>query len=180
MDVINDGHLDFIFHYSTWKLSLSNADGAYTEDSSGIPSYTSNSCKFGSAWGELLKNQTNDANYLMVRAIDPDSGGTNRGVIGVRVELFDARGATLLAPREIGVARGYGGGELVWAHFGGVDPVVTYIVRITWPGGSQMTSSVVPQNASTTIGAQTVSQMLTIKQTLGIRVVNWRAVSPID
>lgn len=302
-DVNDDGFLDFFYHYGSGKLFLSNGDGTFTENASGISTYTNNNYKFGSAWGDydndgdmdlftpdarsgqpgklwrnnggsfsnvasaagitstsamrsscwgdydndgdldlyvatddagpnllytndgdgtftledlgagltgghedvcfidfdndgdldlslttregdgktrLLENQTNDTNFLMVRPVGPEAGGVNRGIIGARVELFSAGGAALLGRREIGVARGYGGSEPIWAHFGGVDPAQTYVVRITFPGGGRVESTIVPQNASTTIGGRTVSQMLTVEQPKSLRVVNWSTVAPID
>lgn len=303
-DVNNDGYLDFFFHYGTGKLFLSDGDGTFTENASGISVYVNNSYKFGSAWGDydndgdmdlfapdarsgnagslwrndggmftnvassagiastaamraacwgdydndgdldlyvttaagtanllytnngdgtftlddlgagltddyedaafgdfdndgdldialtrrdgdgktrLLENQTDDTNYLEVRALGPATGSTNIKLVGVRVELLDATGTTLLARREVGTARGYGGTECPWAHFGGVNPASTYTVRVTWPGGDQQSATVVPGAASTTIGSTTIAQMLTIEQQpSGVRFVHWREVAPVE
>ena len=296
-DVNNDGYLDFFYNYGTGKLFLSDGDGTYTENASGISVVTGNSDKMGSAWGDydndgdldifvarydsgstgylwrndagvftdvtaaagimntsgqrsacwgdfdndgdldlylvtragygnilyenqndgtfvvgctsaaapgdghdavfvdydndgdldlaitqagatntLLRNDLDDTNYLKVRVIGKGSGGTNRAAIGVRVDLYDAAGTTFLARREIGVARGFGGTEPVWLHFGGVDPATTYTVKVHLVGGVKDVS-VVPSAVSTTIGATTIPQMLTIEETAA-KIVSWQEVEP--
>ena len=127
----------------------------------------------------LLENQTDNDAYLKVRLVG--TGNVNTLAIGARVELWNADESALLATREVGTARGYGGTEPLWAHFGGTDPAATYTLRIVWPGGAVQTQQVVPQDASTTIGAQTIDQMVTVTaQPAGVRYVEWREVDPTE
>ncbi len=49
-DVNNDGYTDFFYHYGNGKLFLSDGDGTYTENLSGIAVPSSNSKKLGSEW----------------------------------------------------------------------------------------------------------------------------------
>lgn len=115
------------------------------------------------ATNTILRNNLNNGNYLKVRIIGGGSGNTPMSANGVRVDLLDSSGSVLLARRDVGVARGFGGTEPMWLHFGGVTPSTTYTVKVYWNGGAK-TYSVVPQNASTTIGATTIAQMLTIDE----------------
>lgn len=301
-DVNNDGFLDFFYHYNGGKLFLSEGDGTYYENSSGISVTTGNSDKFGSAWGDydndgdvdlwasryasgntgylwrnngdgsftnvtaaagivnnsgqrgacwgdydndgdldlyiatiaggnalyrnngngtfteiadgsavtgnnhdcvfvdfdndgdldiavtredtsnvLLRNGTNNTNYLKVRVVGLGAGGTNKSAMGVRVDLYAANGTTFLARREIGVARGYGGAEPMWVHFGGVDPNTEYVVKVHLLTG--LTSvSVTPSAVSTTIGAVTIPQMLTVTEepVQQMQVTTWTEVDPLD
>ncbi|MDY7107210.1 MAG: FG-GAP-like repeat-containing protein [Planctomycetota bacterium] len=127
----------------------------------------------------LLRNNTDNRDYLKVRLIGFGEGGTNRAAIGVRVELYTAGGATLLARRDVGVARGYGGTEPLWLHFGGVDNSETYMVRVHFLTGTRSVA-VVPGEVETTIGATTVPQMLTIEEQGGSerRLIRWVEVDP--
>lgn len=289
-DVNNDGYLDFFYHYGTGKLFLSDGDGTYTEDSSGISVVTGNNDKIGSAWADydndgdldlfvprydsgqrgylwrndnlsftdvttaagitntdgqrsccwgdydndgdldlylvtrsgadnvlyqnqgdgtflevgvgaaapgdghdavfvdfdndgdldlsvtqedednvLLRNQLGGSNYLKVRVVGYGGGGTNRAAIGTRVEVWDAAGTTFIARRDVGLARGFGGGGDQWLHFGGLTATSTYTVKVYFdsvPLASPVTTSVVPQNVSTTIGSTTIPQMVTITETV--------------
>jgi len=130
----------------------------------------------------LLENGTDDDRYLKVRAVRPGDGGVEIDVVGARVELWDSSGSSILARRDVGVARGLGGTEPMWAHFGGVDPALTYSVRVVWPGGGEATETVVPGSVSTTFGGVTVDQLLTLTQEIETRarVVRWREVSSVD
>ncbi|MAE64864.1 MAG: hypothetical protein CMJ18_11400 [Phycisphaeraceae bacterium] len=295
-DVNDDGFLDFFYHYGSGKLFLSNGDGTYAENASGISVVTGNSDKMGSAWGDydndgdldlfvprydsgqrgylwrqdgtsftnvtvaagltdtsrqrsacwgdydndgdldlyiatatgdnvlyrnlgtgtfspvdegttasgaahdsvfvdydndgdvdiavtqaggtntLLRNNTDDTNYLKVRVIGGGGGLTNKAAIGVRVDLYNATGLTLLARRDIGLARGFGGSAPLWVHFGGITNTDTYIVKVHFVSGVRNVT-VVPQTASTTIGSTTISQMLTVKEG-GKRIVRWEEVRP--
>mgnify|MGYP001500084083 CR=1 FL=1 len=132
-------------------------------------------------YGALLVNSTDSDAYLMVRVLGAGEGKTNRAAVGVRVELWSSDGSTYLGRREIGVARGYGGTEPMWAHFGGVDPDQTYLVRVYFTRGYVYSGSVTPGAASTTIGATTIAQMVTIDESLvrnSARVVQWDEVAP--
>ena len=127
----------------------------------------------------LFRSAVNNQNYLKVRVIGTGTGGTNRAAIGVRVELYQSDGVTLVARRHVGVARGWAGTEPLWLHFGGVNPAQTYIVRAYFLAGTQSVS-VVPQNASTTIGSTSIAQMLTIVEISNptFQVNQWREIEP--
>jgi len=300
-DVNNDGYLDFFYNYNSGKLFLSDGDGTYTENASGITVTTGNNDKFGSAWADydndgdldlyvprydsgstgylwrndsgtftnvtssagiddtsgqrsctwgdydndgdldlyfvttsgenvlyandgdgtftlvpseasasgtghdavfvdydndgdldlavtregdpavLYENDLNDSNYLKVRVLGAGAGRTNRAAIGVRVDLYDASGTTLLGRRHVGVARGLGGTEPLWLHFGGVDPATEYTVRVHFVSGV-VDTLVVPEDVSTTIGATTISQMVTITESDAeeLRLIRWLEKNPIS
>jgi hypothetical protein len=115
----------------------------------------------------LVRNNTDNTNYLEVRVVGRGSGATNAAAIGVRVDLWDAVGATFLGRREIGVARGYGGAEPLWVHFGGVSPATTYTLKVCFhslANDAPYAVSIVPGAASTTIGATVIPQMLTVEE----------------
>ncbi len=130
----------------------------------------------------LLENQTDDSSYLKVRMVREGENNALVDVVGARVELWNSDASSILARREIGVARGFGGIEPMWAHFGGVDPAQTYTVRIVWPGGDEVSQQVVPGSVSTTIGSTTIAQMLSVTQAdqTRARVIRWREVSSVD
>jgi len=115
------------------------------------------------AGNTLLRNNTNSSNYLEVRVVGGGACGTNAAAVGVRVELWNALGTVFLARREIGVARGYGGIEPMWAHFGGLTNNVPYLVKVRFVGGWSSTT-VVPASTSTTIGSTIIRQMLTVSE----------------
>ncbi|MCK4871382.1 MAG: ASPIC/UnbV domain-containing protein [Phycisphaerales bacterium] len=81
---------------------------------------------------------------------------------GTEVELYASDGTTYLGRREIGVARGFGGTELLRAHFGGGDPMSTYTVRVYFQSSVQ-TVQVKPEDAATTLGMTTIPQMHTVR-----------------
>ncbi len=128
----------------------------------------------------LLQNQTDNDQYLKVRLVG--GNGINSLAIGARIELYDQTGATLLGTREVGAARGFGGTEPLWAHFGGVDPDTPYQIRVVWPGGQEQSASVTPSAVSTTIGSTTIDQMITIEGNIasGARFVRWRETDPTE
>ncbi len=130
----------------------------------------------------LLENSTNGDRFLKVRLVEPGDNTALVDVVGARVELWDAGGSAVLARREIGVARGFGGIEPMWAHFGGVDPALTYTVKAVWPGGIESTQQIVPGSVSTAFGSVTVAQMLTMTNPgkARARVIRWREVSSVD
>jgi len=134
------------------------------------------------AGNTLLRNNTDDDNYLKVRVIGLGDGRTNMAAVGIRVELWNAAGTTFLARREIGTARGYGGAEPMWVHFGGVSNSSAYQVKVYFTGESvdePYCATVVPGSVSTTIGDTTIAQMLTVEeppQGVGVKVIRWREV----
>ena len=124
----------------------------------------------------LLQNATDDTNYLKVRVIGHGRTMTNTAAIGVRVDLYAANGTTFLARREIATARGYGGTEPIWVHFGGVVKSTTYVVKVHFVGGVTEVT-VVPEAVSTTIASVTIAQMLTVVEG-NPRLAGWREVEP--
>ncbi|CAG1010050.1 hypothetical protein PHYC_03788 [Phycisphaerales bacterium] len=126
----------------------------------------------------LLRNSTNNNRYLKVRVLGCGNGGTNKLGIGIRVELYDGSG-TLVGRRDLGAARGYGGTEPIWAHFGGVTASAAYTLKVYFASGTQ-TVGVTPASAFTTIGSRTISQMVTVEEPPvgpAIKVVRWREAS---
>lgn len=128
----------------------------------------------------MLRNTTDDSNYLKVRVLGAGGGRANKAAIGTRVELWNAAGDTLLMVREIGVARGLSM-EPMWTHFGGVNAASTYLVKAIFPGGDELEAQVTPAIVSTTIGATVIPQMLTIDQAgQGVRAVRWVETAPFE
>lgn len=127
---------------------------------------------------KLLTNSTNTDRYLKVRLVGAGPRATNTLGVGVRVDLLDAAG-NMLATRHIGAARGFGGQEPLWAHFGGVEPTATYNVRVHFNTGT-LTQAVTPALASTTIGGNTIAQMVTITEPEpgGLRLIQWQETDP--
>jgi hypothetical protein len=124
---------------------------------------------------KLFRNNNNSPNYLRVRVVGTGAGATNTTGLGTRVELYAANGTTFLAQRLIGTATGYGTNKPMWAHFGGVDPATTYVVKVYFNTGT-VSSSVTPGSASTTIGDTVISQMVTIEEGQSIELIRWREV----
>lgn len=127
----------------------------------------------------LLENRTNQSSYLKVRIVGNGGGGTNTAAVGVRVDLYDATGTNFLARRDIGVARGYGGSEPLWAHFGGVDSAQQYKLRVylhSLANDEPYEVDVVPKDVATTIGSTTIPQMITIEEAQKQRILFWREV----
>ncbi|MCA9255346.1 MAG: hypothetical protein KDA33_06895, partial [Phycisphaerales bacterium] len=128
----------------------------------------------------LLENRTNDSNFLKVRLVGMGGGGTNVPAVGVRVELWNAAGTVRLGRRDVGVARGFGGTEPLWAHFGGVDGATQYMVKVWFhsrDNDDPLETLVYPKNASTTIDKVTIDQMITIEETEARRrILRWREV----
>ena len=129
----------------------------------------------------LLRNSTNNTNYLKVRIIGAGDDATNRAGIGTRVELYNAAGTTLLARRDVGMARGFGGSEPLWLHFGGLNQNTTYTLKVYFLSGTQ-TVSVTPATASTTIGATTIQRMLTVTEQPAedMEIIRWVEVDPLQ
>ena len=298
-DVNNDGYVDFFYHYNGGRLFLSDGDGTYTENASGISVANGSSDRIGTAWGDydndgdldlwvprylvgqpgylwrndggtftnvasaagltsalgqrsgawgdydndgdldlyvcnrddapnilyqnngngtftevanvarargdthdavwvdynndgnldlamtrqaakllLLRNTATSQRYLKVRVLGRGGGATNRAAVGVRVEIYDAAGTTFIARRDIGGARGFGGSEPLWLHFGGLNRTKTYTVKIylhSRPANDPLAVQVVPKDVSTTIGLRTIQQMLTVEEPL-TRIKSWREV----
>ncbi|MEM7754552.1 MAG: CRTAC1 family protein [Planctomycetota bacterium] len=127
----------------------------------------------------LLRNTTDGQASLRVRVIGMGEGGTNASGIGTRVELIAGDGVTVLATREVGGARGYGGSSSLWVHFGGVDPAATYTVRTRFISGV-VDKVVVPSSVQSIIGGTTVPRLLTVTEPTrrGYDMVQWSEVDP--
>jgi len=127
----------------------------------------------------LLRNTTDGQASLRVRVVGAGAMATNRAGIGVRVELFAADGVTLLAVREIGGARGFGGSAPLWAHFGGLEPDTAYTVRAHFASGV-VDETVTPSGVSSTINGTAVPRLLTLEEPArrGYNVVRWAEVDP--
>ncbi|MEM1330793.1 MAG: FG-GAP-like repeat-containing protein [Planctomycetota bacterium] len=120
-------------------------------------------------------NRLNDERSLRVRVVGAGPGGTNTLGVGVRVELWDDSGDTLLGVRELGTARGFGGVKPLIAHFGGTDPDTPYLVRVRF-NRTVVDRVVTPSAVSTAFGAQTVDRLLTIEEppsAVRPRMVRW-------
>ena len=131
-----------------------------------------------SATNVLLENVAGDQNYLLVRMVGAGAYRTPRSANGTRVEVWDSAGTTFIARRDVGVARGFGGAEPMWLHFGGLDPTQTYTVRAYFESET-ITETVEPQLVSTTIGPTTIPQMLTILEPEPPRMIRWVEVQPV-
>ena len=76
----------------------------------------------------------------------------------------------------MGGARGLGGTEPLWLHFGGVDPNTSYKLKVYFLSrtiDNPYTISVTPGTASTTIGGRTISQMITVTEPSKLKVIQW-------
>lgn len=95
---------------------------------------------------ELWRNDTNDQNYLFVRALRaiPNTDIT-RDDIGATVTLLDSAGEPVSPVREVNGGRGHGAQDPVAVHFGLPDgPDATYTVRVQFVGGTVVQKRVVP------------------------------------
>jgi hypothetical protein len=156
VDLDNDGNLDVIFD----STSTNYPSRQYVNS------------------GDFVYGGTSPANHLMVRMLGRGVGATNVAGIGARIELWNASNTTFLQRREIGQARGAGGQDPLWVHFGGVDPNQAYTVRIN-AGARSYSALVTPSAVSTTIGSTIVPQLYTFEEpaSANVRVIRWREVS---
>ena len=159
IDADNDGNLDVVFN----STSASYASRLYHNQ------------------GTYVYGADSPANYLMVRMVGRGAGATNMAGVGVRVELWNAANTTFLQRREIGQARGVGGQDPLWVHFGGVNPDLPYTVRVV-SGSRTYSAQVTPGATVTTIGGVDVPQLYTFQEPVGanVRIVRWREVSQDD
>ena len=193
-DYDNDGDLDLaIAREGQGVIVYSNdGDGTFTEsfDFPTVSGATTDVCfvdinndgnldlsvtrENGSA--AVLRNDIGSLDYLMVRFVGKRK--VNGAGVGVRFELWDASDTTMIARREPGTARGYGGQEPLWAHFGGVAPSTTYTLRVYTPGTTTPTRvELRPDSVSTVFSGGVRSKFITVEEdTTRVRVVNWREI----
>jgi hypothetical protein len=115
---------------------------------------------------------------LTVRLLGRGEFGTTRGGNGARIDLLNASGV-FLQRRDLGMATGYGGQTPLYAHFGGINPNIDYIVRVT-SGKHRYETRVRPASATTTVNGRTIPRMLTINEAdfvPFVDIVRWREVS---
>lgn len=123
----------------------------------------------------LYENRTNNTNYLKLHIVGRGAGGTNCAAIGTRVEVWDETGTTRLGRRDVGVARGFGGTEPLWIHFGGVDPNSNYQVKIFFTS-SPVATPTKPSTASAILGGPAIPQALNAEETLTGTIKRWKEV----
>ena len=117
-----------------------------------------------------------------MRFIGSGARRTNTSGIGLRIDLLDAAGDFLLR-RDLGVARGYGGQAPLIAHFGGVDPTTSYILRVHLRRGPVDVPVTPADAASAFAGGRTVEGLLTIREDeidQSVRVIRWQEVSAAE
>lgn len=139
---------------------------------------------FNSA-ARLFDNITDNANYLKIRfiGVGPDaSNGALRCGTGVSIRLYDATGTQYLGRRELGAARGLASSEPLVAHFGGVNPALTYMVKVR-ARGRDHGILVRPVAATSIVNGTTLAQTLTVHEEdlkPALRVVRWREVAAAE
>jgi hypothetical protein len=198
-DFDNDGDLDALFARRGANVIMrNNGDGTFEaanvnagHTGNGIDAILADPDNDGdldivvtNASGEnmaYLSNRADNQNYLKVRVLGRGLRGTNTLGIGTRVELRSADGSSLLQVREVGQAAGHGQ-EPLWLHFGGVNPSGTYTLRVYFRRRT-VDVAVIPSSASTTIGATTIPQMVTLdERTLApiADVASWQEVPAVE
>lgn len=196
-DYDNDGHVDVLLvgtnggHY----LYKNDGDGTFTRMNEGLVAAGTfiDGCfvdydndgdldialtrENGNA--VLFENRIGGTNYLKVRLIGRGQGGTNKAGIGTRVELWNAAGTQCLGRRDVGNARGFGGTEPLWLHFGGVTSTATYKLKVYWASRGATDpymADVVPVSTTTTIGSTAIRQMVTVTEPSKSKVIQWTEV----
>lgn len=196
-DYDNDGDVDVLFVGANGAnyVYKNNADGTFTRTNEGVVATGTfiDGCfvdydndgdldialtrENGNA--VLFENRIGGTNYLKVRLVGRGQGGTNKACIGTRVELWNADGTVRLARRDVGNARGFGGTECPWLHFGGVTPTSTYKLKVYWASRGATdpyTADVVPIGTTTTIGSTVIRQMITVTEPSKSKVIQWTEV----
>ncbi len=96
---------------------------------------------------QLWQNDTNDTDYLMVRAlhdVDGVAGGVTRDAIGATATILDCGLNRVSGVREVNGGRGHGSQDQLLMHFGlgNIRPfpfqggLEKFIVRVRFPGGA--------------------------------------------
>jgi hypothetical protein len=97
---------------------------------------------------ELWRNDTDNTNYLVVRALHDLGGGVLRDAVGAVITLRDSAGVVLHSIREVSGGRGHGSQDPAYVHFGlpASGPDVSYNVEVTFVGGATVQANVVPSD----------------------------------
>lgn len=133
----------------------------------------------------LFDNITNNTSYLKVRFLGMGPEASNASLRcgnGVTIRLYDATGTQYLGRRELGAARGLASSEPLIAHFGGVNPASTYVVKVR-ARGRDHSIEVRPSSATSVVHGATMAQTLTINEEdlkPALRVVRWREVAAAE
>jgi len=116
----------------------------------------------------MWQNGTNDGKYLKVIATGRGAGFASVDGIGSRIELWDAAATTLLAVRDVSGGEGLGNQRSRFVHFGLAAAWggghATYTVRVRFVDGTSAETTVIPTDASVTIGGNVVPQTVEIVQ----------------
>lgn len=196
-DYDNDGDMDVLFVGANGAnyIYKNNADGTFTRTNEGVVATGTfiDGCfvdydndgdldialtrENGNA--VLFENRVGGTNYLKVRLVGRGQGGTNKACIGTRVELWNANGTVRLGRRDVGNARGFGGTECTWLHFGGLTPTATFKLKVYWASRGATDPyvvDVIPNGVTTTIGSTTIQQMVTVTEPNKSKVIQWSEV----
>jgi hypothetical protein len=170
-DIDNDGDLDLAFTNGANDYLLRN-DGAFTfvnvtpasfgaNDSEGITfaDYDRDGdldlLMNQDPANELWRNEANDKNYLMVRAlhdVDGSPGGVTRDAIGATIWLRSCSGSLVSPGEEVNGGQGHGSQDPAYVHFGlrrsslPSGPSSPYVVRVQFVGGAVVQRAVVPSS----------------------------------
>ncbi len=164
-DVDNDGDLDVMLT-SDGNDQLFRNDGGFTFTDISPASFGVNdgeATAFGdydrdgdvdllinqATANELWQNQTNNNNYLVVRALRDDVGA-DRDAIGATIRLLDCGLAPVSGVREVNGGRGHGSQDPAYVHVGLPScgspngPNSRYVVEVRFLDGKVVQKAVVP------------------------------------
>ncbi|NIP45019.1 MAG: hypothetical protein GWN21_15380, partial [Gammaproteobacteria bacterium] len=96
---------------------------------------------------ELWRNNLDNKNYLMVRALRDLGGGTTRPELGATIVLRDWDGNVISGVREVNGSRGHGSQDAAIVHFGlPQGPDTKIYVEVSFLDGSTVTKAVIPSS----------------------------------